>query len=30
MSDVVPVRLHLSGVRVREVLVDSVDRRGRG
>ena len=26
MSDVMSVRLHLSGVRVRGVLVDSVDR----
>ncbi len=26
MSDVMTVRLHLSGVRVREVRVDSVDR----
>ncbi len=26
MSDVMTVRLHLSGVRVRGVLVDSVDR----
>ena len=26
MSDVMHVRLHLSGVRVRRVLVDSVDR----
>ena len=26
MSDLVSVRLHLSGVRVRGVLVDSVDR----
>ena len=26
MSDVMSVRLHLSGVRVRRVLVDSVDR----
>ena len=28
MSDVMSVRLHLSGVRVRGVLVDSVDRLG--
>ena len=26
MSDVMSVRLHLSGIRVRGVLVDSVDR----
>ena len=26
MSDVMSVRLHLSGVRVRRVLVDAVDR----
>ena len=26
MSDVMSVRLHLSGVHVREVLVDTVDR----